>query len=500
MKKIIALLIGIFVVLGALASCGDNGTSGSTQPSTAPSGEESVGGTDSCGDSTGAVDSSVDSSSGAVTDSTLDSNDDNGGIGSGSNGGTGADQSEDVSSGTASDVESSENAGDESDAESSENVGDESDVESSADDVVDSSDAADTEESEDSGNNEGTESSDSKAETVTVEFKLWAGSIVSGNSRVEIEKGSELDPEQIPEVKRNGYVLIGWAYDAIGSELWAQGDIFNEDTTLFANWKKASAVDSTVATESTDSSVDTTDSSVEDDTTDSSVETTDSSKDNVGDDTDNDNNLQTEALINQLKQAMAIVGQNYEARTETALKTPNEERVENAVTKANGQDEYLKIEANGMVEEMWYVDGVFYTVLSGNKVSMVMDYEEYTSNYRAMGPASLGAILAVSTDWITEAKMAETDGDVSITVVVSGKKYTAAVSSFIDIVYTDLTYTLCLSSSGEIDSATVEYGYEYGGIAVKCFSKVIVANVGSTVVEAPENKDEYEEFLTDKAE
>ena len=143
-----------------------------------------------------------------------------------------------------------------------------SDTTVGSDAVSDSSTIASSAPSADDTGSSGTVDS-SDTELVIVAFRLNGGTVVSGGTSVNVEKGGKLTA--VPECARDGYVFVCWSYTANGLSPWSADDVFTTDTALYAIW----------TVETADSSGDTTDSSeaVNDSnegTTDSREPTTDS--------------------------------------------------------------------------------------------------------------------------------------------------------------------------------------------------------------------------------
>ena len=85
-----------------------------------------------------------------------------------------------------------------------------------------------------------TPSTDSSAtkEMITISFSPRGGDIIDGDEEIEIEKGTKLKKSMFPEVEKDGYEFLYWAYDRAGEEEWDSVDIFNENTTLYAIWEE----------------------------------------------------------------------------------------------------------------------------------------------------------------------------------------------------------------------------------------------------------------------
>lgn len=81
-------------------------------------------------------------------------------------------------------------------------------------------------------------STEGEKEMVTISFNPRKGDIIDGDEEIEIEKGTKLKKSMFPEVEKDGYEFLYWAYDRDGEEEWDSVDKFNEDTELFAIWEE----------------------------------------------------------------------------------------------------------------------------------------------------------------------------------------------------------------------------------------------------------------------
>ena len=91
----------------------------------------------------------------------------------------------------------------------------------------------------DNSGNEGDDSGNSGAtnEKVTVNFRgNGKGTEFEGNTTIEVAKGGKLSATQVPSAYRDGYTFEYWAYDSNGDNEWQSGDVFKEDTILYAIW------------------------------------------------------------------------------------------------------------------------------------------------------------------------------------------------------------------------------------------------------------------------
>ena len=132
------------------------------------------------------------------------------------------------------------------------------------------------------GNSSTTVSSSTSEESVdigiTVMFSPNGGNIIDGSYYAKASGKRTVSSSDLPYVEREGYTLVGWAYDKGGVQMWAQTDTFTKNDVLYACWVSndapADTTDSSNWSETTDTSGfgDTTDTSILwGDTTDTSV-------------------------------------------------------------------------------------------------------------------------------------------------------------------------------------------------------------------------------------
>ena len=75
-----------------------------------------------------------------------------------------------------------------------------------------------------------------KDTVIFISFKIGSGKIESGEATVTLKSGEALTG--VPVVVREGYTFKGWSYSATNREFWSEGDLFFDDTNLYAIWEK----------------------------------------------------------------------------------------------------------------------------------------------------------------------------------------------------------------------------------------------------------------------
>ena len=63
------------------------------------------------------------------------------------------------------------------------------------------------------------------------------GGVLDGMEQVIIENGAQIPVLSVPDVSRDGYAFLGWAYDTQGFAFWSTSDVFLSDTALYAVWR-----------------------------------------------------------------------------------------------------------------------------------------------------------------------------------------------------------------------------------------------------------------------
>ena len=265
---------------------------------------------------------------------------------------------------------------------------------------------------------------DDNTEKVTVSFVCFMYTPVSGETEVKINKGSVILPEQMPVYVRKGYVMV-WSYDMFGDEKWQPTDVFDKDTELFGTWQEVD-------------------------------------------------------LFDELKGELSSLV-NFQMESTVTNKTAYGTSTHETTTKYSGADLYMIIEANGMAEEIWYVDGVYYTEIDGNMVQQEIPRDEFESLF---GSAVVNGDRVFGVDKATVKSVNKT-GSV-YTVVVDEVKYTQSLGELpVELVYTSIAYTFEFDTNGVLVELRSEYSYTQNGSSVSGTSVSQIINVGTTVVEAP---------------
>lgn len=268
-------------------------------------------------------------------------------------------------------------------------------------------------------------------EKITIKFTCVSGTLVSGSKEIKINKGSALLLNEMPVFERKGYEIM-WSYDMFGEQAWALGDVFDKDTTLFATWKSENSFDGLLA------------------------------------------------LVSKIK--------NFQMDTTMSITSNGMSFSQSTVTMYDGRNAYSEISAEGMTEKMWYVDGMFYTVYGDQLVKSPLSDEEYEMYF---GDAAIteSSVFGINRDHVSTVSK---DGNV-YTVAVDCAKYSASIAGTtpVELVYTKMVYTFEFDENGLLTKLVADINLTADGAPQENVSTSTFVNVGTTVVTAPENADEF---------
>ncbi len=307
-----------------------------------------------------------------------------------------------------------------------------------------------------SGNTDESNQLPDDEEMLTIEFKLWAGEVISGETVITVKLGQSISLAELPVVEREGYVLAGWAVDTFGEELWTEDYVFTKSMTLVAIWE----LDNGNTTESSTG----------------------------GEQLPPDEKDPYEELKSLLSSLV-----NYETNTAYVYKTGNDTVSYTVKTRIDSENEYMQIVLNDSSEEIWYFNGVYYFYSDQTSFKATIPYEKY-EEYKTDGLSAVTFISAIRESWI---KSITVNGDGSViryNVTVDGEQYTEyleAQGALSDIAYSDLVYTLSFDNEGTLKEISLESDYVQGGVSVGILAVSEVSNVGAVLVEGPANGDEF---------
>ena len=466
MRKIFCLFLCLVVALSvfAISSCGNNedpAGSGSTESSKAmgdeglssvtsevpdedsgSTAESDVTGSDEVSGTTSDSDRGEGADSSASADSTIDSDSDNS-VGTDSTIDSDTDDSVNTDSTIDSDTDGSVGTDSTTDSDTDGSVSTDSTIDSDTDGSVstDSTIDSDTDGSvstdstidSDTDNSGSTDDSDNttggddnkdedNVNKITVSFVCFMYEPVSGETEVKIDKGSVILPEQMPVYKRDGYVMV-WSYDMFGEDRWQASDVFDKDTDLFGSWVEVD-------------------------------------------------------YYEELKEKLLGLT-NFQMDTVVSTEAAAGESGYSAVYRYDGDDTYMIITAGEMIEEAWYVDGIYYTVIGEELYTKEISKEEFDGLY-GITVGINGAGLAIDKDLVRSVSKK----DSVYTIDIDEVKYTEAVEGN-GIVYSSIKYQMTFDENGAITHITVVNKYSQGEVPFTVTTRAVIVNVGTTVVEAP---------------
>lgn len=191
---------------------------------------------------------------------------------------------------------------------------------------------------------------------------------------------------------------------------------------------------------------------------------------------------------------------------------------QNTVSRVNGDDNYSKSTATtemlsgeefdsdeGSAEtevmEVWYVDGICYGDIFGQKVKVALDKEEFLEKYMGKDPKET-TLMDIPESWFKDIGFKKETNGYSLNLTVSGEEYTKYfATAFEDFpmevnIEGDVEYKLFFNSDGELTKATADFsfGCEIMGVtATATCTSVNTVSVKDIAVTAPENADEFVE-------
>ena len=153
----------------------------------------------------------------------------------------------------------------------------------------------------------------------------------------------------------------------------------------------------------------------------------------------------------------------------------------------DGPNEYMSLSMGGALEEMWYVDGVYYFRAQDSAFKAELSPEEYSA-YGAGGLGSLGFVLTLDGDIVKSARRVTGDKYENYRVVVDGARYTEYLHSqgVTDVTYSDITYTFGFDENKILEVVKIECEYVQSGISISINGESQIYNVGKALVEAPD--------------
>ena len=188
-----------------------------------------------------------------------------------------------------------------------------------------------------------------------------------------------------------------------------------------------------------------------------------------------------------------------------------------SISKANGEETYVKSSANGEMTfmgqtvpledtdfmEVWYVDGVCYSDMWGVKAKATVDMDEFKQKYMDTDPGE-ETLLDLPESWFKDIKFEKVDGGYVLNFTVKGEEYTELFGDMfadMDIEFVidgDVEYKIFFDKDGNLTKTTADFAMSYtmtiemmsvSGTAV-CTS-VSTVSLKEVTIEAPANADEF---------
>ncbi len=279
------------------------------------------------------------------------------------------------------------------------------------------------------GDNTGDDNQGEATETVTIKFTCVVGTLVSGAKEVKINKGSTLLPNQMPVYQRNGYVIL-WSYDKFGDEPWKADDEFTNDTTLFATWHEAGTFEG------------------------------------------------FKALVSYLN--------NFQLNTEIVTTLSGGMEFEQSeISMYDGLNVYSNITTSDMEDEMWYVDGVFYTLYGDEFKKQTITAEEFDEIYG--GYLNGSTVFGIDKNHVSAINVNNEEQYTKYVLTLDAGAYTESIAGTVpvELIYNEMIYTFSFDKAGNITGVTVEIAMTVDGISQSFVSNSYFSGIGTTVVEAP---------------
>ena len=188
----------------------------------------------------------------------------------------------------------------------------------------------------------------------------------------------------------------------------------------------------------------------------------------------------------------------YEIETNTAINmTYGAESMtmnQKAVSKVNGQDiySYISDDMNALTMESWYVDGVLYAEMDGEKIKTNLDMEQYMQQYMGKDPSE-STLLNLPESWFKDIKFYEKNGLYTMEFVISAEEYdnlltNAGLGS--GLIEEDVVYTVYFDGKGNLSKIITVFSFEIQGITAECVSTTDVVLTNVTVT-PPANADSF---------
>ena len=138
----------------------------------------------------------------------------------------------------------------------------------------------------------------------------------------------------------------------------------------------------------------------------------------------------------------------------------------------------------------WWIDGMYYTQdLDGFKSKTELAYEKYLVLIGQEPGAEL--FLNYPVNWFRDTVIKKSGSNYYLEGVIDANEFNEYVGSYKSSTFSNIKFKVMITESGEFVSLNMEYDQTTSGVKVHCIAVDSFNNVGTTVVDQPENPDSF---------
>lgn len=212
-------------------------------------------------------------------------------------------------------------------------------------------------------------------------------------------------------------------------------------------------------------------------------------------------NGKTPAELYEFSREQLALAESYSVKTEQVIKMSYQgEKMtmhQSAETKVNGDDTYMVTENDfddSLNMESWYVDGVCYSNMFGQKVKSTISKSEYMEKYMEADPSE-STLLDIPESWFEDVKF-ETSGKSNVLEFeVSGEKF----SNFLDniglggaTIDGNIDFKIYFDDDGNLTKVVMEFDMLMAGAEASCVSTSYVT-IEDVKITPPSDASTYKE-------
>ena len=162
--------------------------------------------------------------------------------------------------------------------------------------------------------------------------------------------------------------------------------------------------------------------------------------------------------------------------------------------KFDGEDQSATIVSSyaGQSQSMayWWNDGMYYLQnFDGSKVKAELTYEKYLALIGQEPGAEL--FLNYPVNWFRDTVIKKNGSNYYLEGVIDANEFNEHVGSNMGATVSNIKFKVMITESGEFVSLNMEYDQTTSGVKVHCTAVGSFNNVGTTVVDQPENPDSF---------